>query len=77
MFESAGINFAYANERLQRDFFHRWVMNPTQIDPESKMPVYFSDGESPLPDVLSGSADAQINAIWEYFKQGFDINPPE
>jgi hypothetical protein len=52
-------------------------MNPTQIDPESKMPVYFSDGESPLPDVLSGSADAQINAIWECFKQGFDINPPE
>ena len=77
VFESAGINFAYANERLQRDFFHRWVMNPTQIDSESKMPVYFSDGESPLPDVLSGSADAQINAIWEYFKQGFDINPPE
>jgi mono/diheme cytochrome c family protein len=77
VFESAGINFAYANERLQQDFFHRWVMNPTQIDPESKMPVYFSDGESPLPDVLSGSADSQINAIWEYFKQGFDINPPE
>jgi mono/diheme cytochrome c family protein len=77
VFESAGINFAYANERLQRDFFHRWVMNPTQIDPESKMPVYFSDGESPLLDVLSGSADSQINAIWEYFKQGFDINPPE
>ena len=77
VFESNGINFAYANERLQPDFFHRWIMKPTQIDPETKMPVYFFGGESPLPDVLEGKASDQIKAMWEYFKQGFDIEVPE
>ncbi len=77
VFESNGINFAYANERLQPDFFHRWILKPTQIDPETKMPVYFFGGESPLPDILEGNATDQIKAIWEYFKQGFDIEAPE
>ncbi len=78
VFESVGINFGYVNARLQRDYFHRWILKPTQIDPETKMPVYFFDGTtSPLPDILGGDAKAQIDAMWEYFKQGFDIQPPQ
>ena len=78
VFESVGINFGYVNERLQRDFFDRWILKPTQIDPETKMPVYFFDGNtSPLTDVLDGDAHVQIEAMWEYFKQGFDIQAPQ
>ncbi len=77
VFESAGINFAHTGERLLPSFFHRWLLNPLRIDPQTKMPVYFDQGNSPLTDVLGGSADKQINALWQYIRQGKDMPMPK
>ena len=74
--ESAGVNFAHSFDRLQPEYYHRWVLSPIAVDARSKMPAFFYNGQSPLPDVLEGSADKQLNAIWEYLRHGEDIKPP-
>ena len=77
VFESAGINLAYSAERLQHSFYVRWLRNPLLIDPHSKMPVYFDEeGNSPLGEVLEGSGEKQIQAIWEYIRLGDKMPPP-
>jgi hypothetical protein len=68
VFESEGINFAYSADRLVPDYYRRWFRAPTSIDPQTKMPVYFDEGKSPLTDILDGDAEKQISAVWEYLK---------
>jgi mono/diheme cytochrome c family protein len=68
VFESEGINFAYSADRLLPDYYRRWFRAPTSIDPQTKMPVYFEEGKSPLTDILDGDAEKQISAVWEYLR---------
>jgi mono/diheme cytochrome c family protein len=77
VFEQAGINFSYSGERLQKSYFFRWIRNPLRIEPTTKMPVYFDDeGKSPLTDVLEADAVKQIDSIWQYVRQGAQMQPP-
>ena len=41
-------DFAYSSERLLPEYYRRWVRNPLAIDAQTKMPVYFEEGKSPL-----------------------------
>lgn len=68
VFESEGINLAFSADRMLPDFFRRWFRAPTSIDPQTKMPVYFDEGKSPLTDILEGDGEKQISAVWEYLK---------
>jgi mono/diheme cytochrome c family protein len=77
VFESEGINFAYSADRLVPDYYRRWFRAPTSIDPQTKMPVYFDDGKSPLTDVLGGDGEKQISAVWEYLKLRDKMLPPK
>ena len=77
VFESAGINFGQVGARLQKPFFQRWLMNPLRVDPGTKMPVYFAGGQSPLFDFYEGDAKKQIDAFWEYIRQGEGMPLPE
>jgi cytochrome c1 len=76
VFESAGINLARAAERLLPSFYVRWMLNPQFVDPQTKMPVYFDAGQSPLADVHGGDALKQIHALWQYFRLGEKMPPP-
>lgn len=76
-FEAPAINFAYARERLQKDYYHRWVHNPLRIDPNSKMPAFeHDDGKTSITTVYDGDARKQFEAIWQYLLNGPDIKPP-
>jgi mono/diheme cytochrome c family protein len=77
VFESEGINFAYTADRLQPGYYQRWFRAPTSIDPQTKMPIYFDEGKSPLTDVLDGDAEKQISAVWEYLKLRDQMPPPK
>ena len=68
VFESEGINLTDSADRLLPDYYRRWFRAPTSIDPQTKMPVYFDEGKSPLTDVLGGDSEKQIGAVWEYLK---------
>lgn len=76
VFESEGINFARAGERLLPAFYRRWLRSPLSIDPQTKMPVYFEDGKSPLTELLDGDAEKQINAVWQYLRLGSKMPAP-
>lgn len=78
VFESAGINLAYAGQRLRKDYFHLWLRNPLRLDPQTKMPVYFDEeGRSPLFNIYDGDGKRQIEALWHYVRQGEEMKPPK
>jgi cytochrome c2 len=67
VFEAPGINLGYATQRLQKDFFHRWMRFPTRFDPTTRMTKFAADdGTTPLKDILGGKADDQFEAVWQY-----------
>ncbi len=78
VFEAPGINLATSFDRLQPDYFRRWLRAPTTIDPASKMPVYFDEeGRSPLPEILGGDGPKTIQAVWEYLRLKDAMMKPE
>jgi mono/diheme cytochrome c family protein len=68
VFEAPGINLAWSSHRLHTDFVRRWILSPQRFDPETRMPAFFVDGQSPLPDILNGDSKAQIQAIWQHLR---------
>ena len=52
------------------------MRNPLAIDPQTKMPVYFDEGKSPLTEVLDGDAEKQMTAVWHYMRLGPKMPPP-
>jgi mono/diheme cytochrome c family protein len=70
VFEAPGVNLGYAVERLQPDFFQRWMLAPQRFDAATRMPKFVGDdGTMPLKDILDGKADAQFAAIWRYLAE--------
>lgn len=76
VFESEGINLGLSSARLLKPYFFRWLRNPLAIDPQTKMPAYFEDGKSALTDYYGGDGEKQINALYEYIRQGEQMPAP-
>ncbi len=78
VFESAGINLATSYERLQHDYFTRWMLNPLLVDPTSKMPVFFDEeAGSPLFEIHDGDGGKQVEALWQYVRAGDAMKIPD
>jgi len=56
--------------RLNRDWFHRYMLNPSAFRPGTRMPASWPEGQVLLPDVLDGDAAKQIEAVWLYLSDG-------
>jgi len=76
VFDSEGINLAFSYDRLLPDYYYRWMRNPLAIDPQTKMPVYFEEGKSPLTEIFDGDAEKQITAVWHYMRLGQKMPAP-
>ena len=69
VFEAPAINFAQSAERLRKGYFHRWVLAPTRIDPDTKMPKYADpEGMTQMTDPYEGKGPVQFEAIREYIR---------
>jgi mono/diheme cytochrome c family protein len=78
VFEAPGINLAHSFERIQPDYFRRWLRSPMSVDPSTKMPVYFDEeGKSPLAEYYGGDGPKTLAAVWEYLRQGSKMAKPE
>jgi hypothetical protein len=67
--EAPGVSFALSGQRLLKSFFQRWVLNPTLLDPATKMPVFFdAHGASQLLEFYEGDGGKQVDALWEYIR---------
>jgi mono/diheme cytochrome c family protein len=66
-FESQGIDFDLIPTRVRHEYFRRWLANPPQVDPATKMPRFSPDGKTtPVTNVLDGQAARQFEALWQY-----------
>jgi len=62
--------------RLREDWFHRYLMIPTQYRPGTRMPSSFPEGKSVLPQFYSGQPSKQIDALWQYLSDGQNAKTP-
>ena len=63
------LDLAGTLERLQPDWFKRYLLDPDSNRPGTLMPTYFEGGKGTLTEVLDGDADKQIEAILTYLKE--------
>ncbi len=65
-----GIDMTLMPKRLRRDWFHRYLVDPQKFRPGTRMPSSWPNGQTFLTDILGGSTDKQIEAIWVYLSDG-------
>ncbi|MFQ5830678.1 MAG: c-type cytochrome [Candidatus Methylomirabilia bacterium] len=66
-----------ARSRLRPEWIVRWLADPQRIQPGTKMPAYFSDGDAGPDDLLGGDEQRQIVALRDYLLSlGPETNPP-
>ena len=64
------IDLTTAPERLNSDWFRRYLLNPASLRPGTRMPSFWPDGVAANKTILNGDAEKQINAIWSYLSVG-------
>ena len=72
-----GPDLAQVAERVNYDWFLRWMSDPQRLQPGTRMPTVFLNGQSAHPDVLEGSPARQQAALWQYLLSARDLPPPE
>ncbi|HTN01285.1 MAG TPA: hypothetical protein VL132_05385, partial [Planctomycetaceae bacterium] len=64
-----GINFAQVRERLQPEFYHRFVLDPPRYELATRMPKLAADGKTTKATaILDGDAKKQFEALWHYIQ---------
>jgi mono/diheme cytochrome c family protein len=71
-----GMDMAIMTDRLKKEWFHNYLIDPTKYRPGTRMPTSFADGKTQLKNVLGGNADNQIEAIWTYLADGKNATVP-
>jgi len=59
-------NLTKARDRLKPEWIVDWLADPNKLQEGTRMPTFFPDGQSPLPEVLGGDARKQMTAIRDY-----------
>lgn len=65
-----GIDMTLMHERLKRDWFAQYLLDPSSFRPGTRMPTAWPKGQSPFQDILDGDSKKQIEAIWVYLSDG-------
>ena len=64
------MNLTLMPQRLRHDWFRRYVLNPQEFRPGTRMPSAWPNGQTFLKKVLDGTAETQIEAVWDYLSDG-------
>lgn len=76
-FEAPAANMRHITERLRKDYYHRWMLNPIKVDPNTKMPAFADfEGKSAIRDVYNGDATKQFEAVWQFLLRSENVKPP-
>lgn len=65
-----GINMTIMTERVRRDWFLRYLLDPNKFRPGTRMPAAWPLGQSQLPKILGGDTAQQVEAVWLYLSDG-------
>ncbi|MCA9450614.1 MAG: hypothetical protein KC931_26060, partial [Candidatus Omnitrophica bacterium] len=63
------VDLSVVPERLQPEWFKRFLLEPASVNPNTRMPAFFTDGKSAFKNLFDGDASKQIEAIWIYLKE--------
>lgn len=64
-------------ERLQRDWFVDYLVNPQAISPGTVMPSFWPGGRAVRQQVLGGDTQQQLDALWTYLEEGRQARAPQ
>lgn len=64
------IDMLKMTDRLREDWFHRYLRDPQKYRPGTRMPASFPDGISVLKSIADGNPGYQIDAMWQYLRDG-------
>jgi len=71
-----GLDLLISFERLQPSWFAHFMLDPQKYRPGIVMPNFWPGGEAVRKDVLEGSVDEQLRALWHYFSLGRSARDP-
>ncbi len=63
-------------QRLRKDWFYHYMLDPPRFRSITIMPQYFAGGESVFPDIADGDPKRQLHAMWEYLAEGRNTRAP-
>ncbi|MBI3468267.1 MAG: c-type cytochrome [Planctomycetes bacterium] len=72
-----GIDMTILAQRLRRDWFQRYLIDPQAYRPGTRMPTAWPQGKAVLRDVLDGDTAKQVEAIWLYLSDGGKAAVPQ
>lgn len=61
-----GLDLATTGQRLQWDWFKRYLIDPQSLRFGTRMPAFRPDGIAVSKQTLAGASTKQIRAIWAY-----------
>jgi mono/diheme cytochrome c family protein len=59
-------DFIHAAKRLRHEWIVALLKDPGKMIPETRMPGFWPNGQSPFPDILEGSSEKQIDTVAKY-----------
>ena len=65
-----GINMTIMTDRVRREWFTQYLLDPNKYRPGTRMPAVWPLGQSQLPKILDGDTAEQIEAVWRYLADG-------
>lgn len=67
--DTVTINFTHIPDRLRREYFDRYVIDPQRWLPGTMMPKFVNDdGRTGVTNHFGGDASRQFDAIWNYMR---------
>lgn len=63
-------------DRLKKDWFHQYMLNPQSFSPNTVMPSFWPNGKAIRPDI-AGDPKFQVEAIWQYLLDGRQARAPQ
>ena len=71
------IDLTTMTQRLSKDWFQVYMLKPSKFRRGTRMPESWPGGKSFYPDMLDGSAQKQIDALWTFLADGEKAPKPK
>lgn len=70
------VDLATVHDRLRPEWFARLLHDPGSVNPGTRMPAFWADGDIAFKDIAGGTFEGQAHAIWSYLAAGSKMSLP-
>ena len=72
----SALDLTEMTERLQRDWFVDYLLQPQRMSPGTVMPSFWPGGRAIRRQILDGDTNQQLEALWVYLEEGRQARVP-